>query len=74
MKRFFVFFIIILLLIPGGAMADRSLIQRETGDPTEKKLEVEDLSIELGVILNIRIREQNCKMAGYYFGSIDKKP
>ena len=75
MKRIFVLFIIILLLlVPAGALADRGPAAGEAEDPAQKKLEVEDLSIELGVILNIRIREQNCKMAGYYFGSIDKQP
>ena len=65
MKRIFVLFIIILLLlVPAGALADRGPVAGEAEDPAQKKLEVEDLSIELGVILNIRLREQNCKMAG----------
>jgi len=66
MKRLCVFFLLFLLLLPAGALA--------AGAPVEKKLEVEDISIELGVILNIRIKEQNAHMAGYYFGVIDKQP
>ena len=66
MKRVFVLFIIILmLLVPAGALADRGPVLGASEDPAQRKLEVEDISIELGVILNIRIREQNCKMAGY---------
>ena len=72
MKRWLVLFVLLmLLLVPGLALAEDAA----GSDPlVEKKLEVEDLSIELGIILNIRIREQNCKMAGYYFGVIDKQP
>lgn len=75
MKRWCVFFILLLLLLPTVVLADG--VRRPSGDgasPSEKKLEVEDISVELGVILNIRIREQNCHMAGYYFGVIDKQP
>ena len=74
MKRWFVCFLILLLLVPFTALADTVSAKETAGDAREKKLEVEDLSFELGVILNIRIREQNCKMAGYYFGVIDKQP
>ena len=70
MKRWCVFFILILMLLPTLVLADGG----QSEAVLEKKLEVEELSIELGVILNIRIREQNCKMAGYYFGNIDKQP
>ena len=70
MKRWCVFFILILMLLPTLVLADGG----QSEAVLEKKLEVEDISIELGVILNIRIREQNCKMAGYYFGNIDKQP
>ena len=66
MKRWCVFFILILMLLPTLVLADGG----QSEAVLEKKLEVEDISIELGVILNIRIREQNCKMAGYYFGNI----
>ena len=58
MKRWCVFFILILMLLPTLALADGA----QDGAAAEKKLEVEDISIELGVILNIRIREQNCQM------------
>ena len=68
MKRWFVFGIILmLLLIPALVLADSASAQVGAGENEtllEKKLEVEDLSFELGVILNIRIKEQNCKMAG----------
>ena len=74
MKRVFVLFCILLLLAPTAVLAERGPVLRENGDPLEKKLEVEDLSFELGVILNIRIKEQNCHMAGYYFGVIPDKP
>ena len=70
MKRWCVFFILILMLLPTLVLADGG----QSEAVLEKKLEVEELSIELGVILNIRIREQNCRMAGYYFGNIDKQP
>ena len=76
MKRWFVSFIL-LLLIPAVILAGGVPARAETGEsaaPLEKKLEVEDISIELGVILNVRIKEQNCRMAGYYFGVIDKQP
>ena len=58
MKRWCVFFILLLLLLPTVVLADG--VRRPSGDgasPSEKKLEVEDISVELGVILNIRIRE-----------------
>ena len=78
MKRCFVFVLIsILLLVPAAALADRAPVQGETGGIeayAEKKLEVEELTFELGVILNIRIKAQNCQMAGYYFGSVATQP
>ena len=76
MKRWFVLSIL-LLLIPAVILAGGVPTRAETGESAaalEKKLEVEEISIELGVILNIKIKAQNCQMAGYYFGVIDKQP
>ncbi|MBQ7278122.1 MAG: hypothetical protein IJR17_02840 [Clostridia bacterium] len=66
MKRMLLYLLILVLLVPGTALAETP--------PPQKGIEVTDLSIEEGVIINIRLKATNCTMAGYYFGVIDKEP
>ncbi len=73
-KRCFIYILILILLaVPTAGWA------QSTPDPgfwtqEEPLLEVVDVSIEQGVIINIELRARNCRMAGYYFGVIDKEP
>ena len=66
--------LLLLLAVPAAALGEetpRPVAEDFQGEP---RIEVRDVSIELGVIINIKLRATNCKMAGYYFGVIDKKP
>ena len=66
MKRAVLWILAILLLIP---------VLKASGETApQKKLEVTDISFELGVIINIEIRAEHCEMEGYYFGVIPDKP
>lgn len=60
-------------MVPTLAAADQTPAP-EKADPREKKLEVTDISFELGVIINIEIAAEHCEMAGYYFGVIPDQP
>ena len=69
MKRCFAYILILLALsVPAVARA------QETPSPAQTGLEVVSVSIEQGVIINIELQATNCRMAGYYFGVIDKEP
>ena len=73
-KRWCTYILILLLLaVPAAGWAEAA------PDPgfwrqEEPLLEVVDVSIEQGVIINIELRARNCRMAGYYFGVIDRQP
>ena len=81
MKRCCLYILILLLLaVPCGVAAEETPTPADAAasggetSASQKKLEVVAYTIEQGVIINIEIRATNCKMAGYYFGVIDKKP
>ena len=72
MKRCLIYILILLLLAaPAAALAEGT---PASGTGTERSIEVVDVSVELGVIINVELKAQNCRMAGYYFGVIDKQP
>ncbi len=72
MKRIVLWIMVLLLMLPAAVFAENDGTQAE--DPREKKLEVVDISFELGVIINIEIAAEHCEMAGYYFGCIPDQP
>jgi hypothetical protein len=71
MKRAALWILALLLFIPSLAVTEIA-----SGEETlpQKKLEVTDISFELGVIINIEIHAEHCEMEGYYFGVIPDKP
>ncbi len=73
MKRVVLWIVAILLLMPTLALAENTP-EPAKADPQEKKLDVVDISFELGVIINIEISAEHCEMAGYYFGVIPDQP
>lgn len=76
MKRFILYLLILgMLLSPLPSLASEAPV-RTFGECTSpvKSLSIEDISFELGVIINIRIKASNCRMAAYYFGNIPDQP
>ena len=72
MKRWYICILLLLLLaVPVTGRAEETPKPELQGEP---RLEVVDVAIEQGVIINIELKAQNCRMAGYYFGVIDKEP
>ena len=75
MRRCLLYAVILLLLaIPAAARAEGTPDPGAATAGEEPRLEVVDVSVEQGVIINIELKAQNCRMAGYYFGVIDKQP